>query len=73
MAPRRVTGDDDEAWADLHAGDCLSGAIHELREAVPRGKPFERVDHGIGFLIYVGDKLVSRRTARAGKRARKKG
>ena len=69
---RRVTGDD-EGWVDWHAGQCGSGTIQELREATPRGTPFEKKDHGFGFLTYVGDKLVSRRTARAGKRARKKG
>lgn len=71
MAQRRVTGDD-EAWADLNLGDCASGSIHELREAIPRGKPFEPVNNGIGFLVHVGDTLVPRHKARRQARRKKR-
>lgn len=57
--PRRKSGDDaDDAWADRHEGDCAMGQIHELREANPVGRPFERQRGPLGFLEWDGDALT---------------
>lgn len=60
---------DPDAWADVHEGNCLSGSIHELREANPPGKPFEPVRGTLGFLEYVGDSL---KAPTIGKRRKRK-
>jgi hypothetical protein len=48
---RRRSADDDEAWADQTAGDCLIGHISELREGNPPGRPFEPCRGPLGFCI----------------------
>ncbi len=68
--PRRRSGDDEDAWADLHEGDMAMGQIHELREAHPVGKPFEPRRGALGFLEYDGDTLKNPRRLRE-KRGRK--
>lgn len=51
MGRRRRSADDDEAWAEQTAGDCLIGHISELREANPPGRPFEPRRGQLGFCI----------------------
>lgn len=57
---------DDDAWADQHTGECMSGHISQLRENNPPGEPFQPVRGPMGFLDYDGD------TLKAPKRKRRK-
>ena len=47
--PKR--GNDDEAWAERHEGDCALGSIQELRSADPPGKPYEPRRGPLGFCV----------------------
>lgn len=69
--PKRRASDDD-AWTELHAGDCALGSISELRSADPPGRPYEPIRGPLGFLEYAGNTLKRPQRARE-KRRRKKG
>lgn len=47
----RVTGDDDESWADVHEGDMMQGSIHQLKEQNPPGEPFAPKRGPLGFCV----------------------
>ena len=49
--PRRRASEDEDGWADWHAGDCASGHISQLREQNPPGEPFEPKREPIGFVV----------------------
>jgi hypothetical protein len=57
--PKRRANDDEDAWADWHAGDCATGHISQLREQNPPGEPFDVKRGPLGFLDWDGDSLKS--------------
>ena len=70
--PKRRASEDDDAWADWHAGDCASGHISQLREQNPPGEPFPTVRGPIGFLDYDGDTLKSPQASREKRTAKRR-